>query len=228
MNGFSSLELPAHFLSGTGSISYFKLDKGLVNMRRLVAYCPELPIEIQLSIESRRIEYLAGRYCAVQALLHLGVAAPWVGRHADRSPSWPVETCGSLSHTDDRVIACTGWRADFRGMGIDIEKTVQPEILASLQHLVFTEQDKRLVETSNLPPCQIATLLFSAKEAFYKFIYPLTLTQMDFTDIFLLSVHENSFILQTNRDIEGFGKKGKKVRGIYHYEGEYVITLVAM
>lgn len=227
MNGLSVLQLPSHFSADAGSICYFKLDKGLVDTQQLLPYCPELPAEIQRSIGSRRMEYLAGRYCAVQALLNLGVHEPWVGRNTDRSPSWPVKTHGSLSHTGDRVIACAGWQADYCGMGIDIEKTVQPEILPALQHLVFTGQDKRLVETSNLPLCQIATLLFSAKEAFYKFLYPQTLIHMDFTDVSLLSFHQYTFTLQTNRDLGEFWKKGQVVRGMYYYDDEHVITLIA-
>ncbi len=56
---------------------------------------------------------------------------PVVVRSPDATQKrWPVSTCGSLSHTDDRVIACAGWQAgrlagwqaDYNGIGIDIEK----------------------------------------------------------------------------------------------------------
>lgn len=37
---------------------------------------------------------------------------PVVVRSPDATQKrWPVSTCGSLSHTDDRVIACAGWQA---------------------------------------------------------------------------------------------------------------------
>ncbi|KEY56865.1 4'-phosphopantetheinyl transferase [Serratia sp. DD3] len=228
MNGLTRLEFATHFTVDAISICYYLLDKPSIDVRQLLPYCMTLPKEIQLSIESRRIEYLAGRYCAVQALCGLGMAAPRVGRNADRSPRWPAGTYGSLSHTDNRVIACAVWQSEYAGVGIDIEKTVPQEMLPSLEHLVFTVPEREWVKTSpGLTVCQAATLLFSAKEAFYKFIYPQVHTHLDFTDLSLVALKEGEFAIELQKELGRGWRKGKVVQGKYFFDDEQVITLIA-
>lgn len=228
MKGFTPLKLAAHFTSGAIGIRYYQIDKKRIDRRQLLSCCPVLPEEIQLSIESRQIEYLAGRYCAVQALRGLGMTAPLVGRHSDRSPRWPAGTYGSLSHTDNRVLACAGWQSEYTGFGIDIEKTVPQEMLPSLEQLVFSVADRQWINhSSELTLCQTATLLFSAKEAFYKFICPHICTYLDFTDVSVVAFNDGEFAVELHKNLGRDWYKGKVVSGKYHFDDKHVMTLIA-
>jgi 4'-phosphopantetheinyl transferase EntD len=70
--------------------------------RDLVDTSPH-PEEEQLvagAVGSRRAEVLTGRTLARAALAAVGVAPVAIGRRADRSPDWPTDVVGSITHTD--------------------------------------------------------------------------------------------------------------------------------
>ena len=57
-----------------------------------------LPASLTSSVDKRKTEYLAGRWCAREALRILGFdGIPGMG--ADRAPIWPGGTVGSITHS---------------------------------------------------------------------------------------------------------------------------------
>ncbi|WP_227698208.1 4'-phosphopantetheinyl transferase family protein [Pseudomonas chlororaphis] len=227
MIGLYPLELAPYFITGSLHTACHRLDRSRIDLRQLLQFGAELPIDIQCSVRTRRIEYLAGRYCARQALDALGAATWRVGRKADGAPDWPDGVVGSLSHTQERVIACVAWQSEWQGLGVDVETIVDERMLLSIEHLVFTPMDRLLMQRSRLNAVEIATLIFSAKEAFYKFIHPQTHASLDFKDVSIQAVDREGFTLELHKSLREGWKKGSWVQGKYLIESNHVMTLIA-
>lgn len=119
----------------------------------------------------------AARIVARALLARLGRAGASVPRGASGAPIWPAGIIGSLAHDDQVAVAAAGRQVDFSSVGIDVEPAVPlaPEILS----LVGTPEEL----------CRFAgeplggRLLFAAKEAVYKAVYPLDRIFLEFHDI---------------------------------------------
>ncbi len=128
--------------------------------------------ETEKMAEARQLGFSSGRYCAhlVQAMLGLKVQA--IGR-ADRAPVWPDHSMGSITHS--ATIAAALASTHFRSVGIDIEQTGRVE--DKLHRMLFTEAEQARLKSHGF---DAATVVFSAKEAGYKSIYPLAQTYIGF------------------------------------------------
>ena len=141
---------------------------------------------VQRAVAKRRREFQAGRHCARRALETLGVQGAVIPAGPDRAPCWPAGFVGSITHTgkleDAFAAAAVARSVDFQAVGLDAE---QAEPLAEeLMNRVLTEGERRML--SREPASDqglLAKLVFSAKEAFYKCQYPLTLQFLGFHDV---------------------------------------------
>ena len=132
--------------------------------------------------EKRITEFSTGRYCARKALtpFELGEQDILVG--TNREPLWPAGIIGSISHCDNFVGAVIASTTTLKAIGLDIETI--GKVGLELWDLVFTPSEQSFLRT--LEPTQISlysTVLFSAKECFYKLQFPLTRTYIDFKDV---------------------------------------------
>lgn len=112
-------------------------------------------------------EYVAGRTAARRAMVRLTGMETAVPRQADRSPCWPAGLCGSLSHSRSYAVAVVARLEDFVAIGVDLEADAR--VGRDLWDQIFTETEKQFLR--RLPPpvgLQAASLLFSAKEAYFK------------------------------------------------------------
>lgn len=119
--------------------------------------------------------FIRGRICAKRALESMGfkMADLELLRLPDGQVSWPEGVVGSISHTDGFAGAIVGWKSDFQSVGLDIEK--KNRVHPSIWDRVFTENEKEiLLQYSKELHAEKATEIFSLKEAFYKFQWPLT------------------------------------------------------
>jgi 4'-phosphopantetheinyl transferase EntD len=132
----------------------------------------------------RVAEFSAGRLCARRALAQFGLEKSAVLRNEDRSPAWPAGFVGSITHTLGFCAAAVAPSSAFEALGIDAEIVgrVTPEIWPYL----FTLAEFTLLESLPAPRrAEVATLVFSAKEAFYKCQYALTGEWLEFGDVTL-------------------------------------------
>ncbi|AKA24601.1 hypothetical protein PCL1606_31500 [Pseudomonas chlororaphis] len=83
------------------------------------------------------------------------------------------------------------------------------------------------MQRSRLNAVEIATLIFSAKEAFYKFIHPQTHASLDFKDVSIQAVDREGFTLELHKSLREGWKKGSWVQGKYLIESNHVMTLIA-
>jgi len=134
------------------------------------------------AVPKRVREFAAGRLCARRALEEFGVTGFPLCVAEDRQPIWPDRLVGSITHTAGFCAAAVAERSHCIAVGIDSETVgdVTPDIwpticgpseAAWIRSLPAASQDAAV------------TLIFSAKEAFYKCQYPLTREWLNFHDL---------------------------------------------
>src|SRR5919108_5481789 len=86
-----------------------------------------LPVELCEAVNKRQVQFLVGRYCAVQALRQLGGGSipEVVGRGSRGAPIWPAGVTGSITHTDSFASAAVAWTHHAGALGIDSERIMR-------------------------------------------------------------------------------------------------------
>jgi 4'-phosphopantetheinyl transferase EntD len=132
--------------------------------------------------EKRRSEFSAGRLCAKHALAQFGIVNFPLQINDDRRPRWPDGIVGSISHTLDYCAALVVRASDASAIGFDVERTER--IGEDLWDLLFTPREQERLRDLPLARRAVgATIVFSAKEAFYKCHFASSPTWLDFTDV---------------------------------------------
>lgn len=135
------------------------------------AFAARLPAALREAVPRRRNEFLAGRYCAARALARAGcMDTAWPARCDDGLPAWPAGWLGSISHTTDGTLAAVARCTSCAALGVDIERILSAEQAEAVRSQVAMPGE--LERLTGLTPVQALTLLFSAKEALYKALYP--------------------------------------------------------
>ncbi|MCF9011530.1 4'-phosphopantetheinyl transferase superfamily protein, partial [Pseudomonas carnis] len=132
------------------------------------------PASIQRSVAKRQAEFLAGRLCAREALQRLDHlrCIPAIGE--DRAPVWPGHISGSITHSTGHAAAIVGHKAQWRGLGMDLEHLLSLERAERLAGEILTADELQRMAT--LPREQhalLVTLTFSVKESLFKALYPI-------------------------------------------------------
>lgn len=143
---------------------------------------PEEHAAIARAVTRRQREFAAGRAAVREAMGRIGLEPGPVPSGPDRAPVWPPGLTGSISHTRQICVAAIGWQQAVGTVGIDVEERapIDPDLWPS----ICTPEEHQYLQTQ--PAGQrghLVTLLFSAKEAFYKWQYPLTRVLLDFQDV---------------------------------------------
>jgi enterobactin synthetase component D len=129
--------------------------------------------------QQRRISFALGRAAARDALAELGLDGAMIGRGAGGEPLWPDGIVGAITHSGDLAIAVVGWRTDYAGIGIDIEQQ-SPGLSAKAARLVCTPAEFAWIDEQ--PSANRRTMLFSAKEAIFKALFPIERVWLGFGD----------------------------------------------
>jgi hypothetical protein len=96
-----------------------------------------------------------------------------VGVGPDRRPLWPVGFTGSLSHSRHWTWAVAARQSNYRGIGIDTEAIIEAKTAAELQSEIGRADEWERLAWTRLPMPLLITLLWSAKEAYFKLWFPL-------------------------------------------------------
>lgn len=131
-----------------------------------------LPAAIRACAPRRQASFTAGRLAARAALRRAGLAdaaAPGLGD--DGLPVWPAGWQGSISHGGSVAAAIAAPDRAARLLGLDVERLVTPETASRLAPDVMPELPPG---HSGLPLHEEVTRIFSAKEALFKALYPLS------------------------------------------------------
>jgi 4'-phosphopantetheinyl transferase EntD len=190
------------------------------------ALLPEEQQFLSRAVPKRVHEFAAGRVCARAALAKLGYASAAVLMSADRAPLWPAGATGSITHTDTFCAAAVAPSGQIRALGLDAEpaQSVKPE----LWRRICTAQELALLQAQDEQSAlAAATLIFSAKEAFYKCQYTLTREWLGFADI-SVTIDTDHFIVQATRSLQIAAQSPAPWRGQYRYEAGLVMTGVCI
>lgn len=173
--------LGPEMLQGACSVS---LDLPLLD-EALGAFLPSLAQwlvpEVRASVASRQLAHAAGRLCAERCLQTFGVKQRAVLREPTGEPIWPTGFQGSIAHSEITAIALVLRNSVGHSIaaGVDIERL---GIIDSATLSVFSTTDERQ-RWSLENDMEAATILFSAKEAYFKAAYRSAKRFIDFDEM---------------------------------------------
>lgn len=188
----------------------------------------ELPDALAGAAPKRRRDFLAGRYCARQALTRLApeFAMFEVRVGAGREPIWPEGVVGSITHTDGFASAAVAWQRDVLALGLDSERVRSLAGAGEIESQVFEVSEFAALLANGLSRQHTVFIGFSAKEAVFKCLYPRARALWEFDEVELTSLEPKH---------NAFGAKGRSaraskvwpvegVRGAYALDSAYVHT----
>lgn len=165
------------------------------------------PPAVARSVPKRQAEFLFGRLAAARVLEHQGSAERAVGVGPHREPLWPAGWCGSLSHTRRYALAVADRDRAWRGLGVDVEQVVGAAQAEAIEHGVLNPGERQRLRLTGgaLPEAQVQTLVFSAKECFYKAAYAQVGRFFGFeaADVEWIDAARQRLGLRVNRPLEG-------------------------
>ena len=188
------------------------------------------PPSIQRSVAKRQAEFLAGRLCARAALQQLDQldCVPAIGE--DRAPVWPGHISGSITHSTGHAAAIVGHKAQWRGLGMDLENLLTLERAERLAGEILTTDE--LQRMAALPREQIAllvTLTFSVKESLFKALYPIVQKRFYFEHAEVLGWSAAGYVrLRLLTDLSAQWCHGTELEAQFVVDGEQLLSLVAI
>jgi 4'-phosphopantetheinyl transferase EntD len=142
---------------------------------------PEEAANLGRAVPKRVQEFAAGRLCARRALAEFGIVDFPVRVGGDRQPLWPDLMAGSITHTSNFCAAVAAERRCAAGLGLDSE--VVGDVKSEIWPRICGPAENEWVRSLPVPEQAAAvTLIFAAKEAFYKCQYPVVRERLSFPD----------------------------------------------
>jgi enterobactin synthetase component D / holo-[acyl-carrier protein] synthase len=131
--------------------------------------------------ERKRVEFALGRTAAHFALKQIGFEnPPPVLRGQKGEPIWPGGIVGSITHCYPWSVAVAVQCSNGFAVGVDLE-TKERMQGTDISDLVCREADLDWVRDGDFQ--ERLTMIFSAKEAIYKALYPLCQRYIDFKEV---------------------------------------------
>ena len=109
----------------------------------------------------------------------------------DRAPIWPDGVVGSITHTGDFAAAAVARAADIAGLGIDSEQIIDPAAARDIADICMVDEAMLFKAAHGRSFCEFCTFVFSAKEAVFKCLFPLTRKFLEFSDVRITSFDWN-------------------------------------
>ena len=188
------------------------------------------PASIQRSVAKRQAEFLAGRLCARAALQRLDNlnCIPAIGE--DRAPVWPAHISGSITHSTGHAAAIVGHKAQWRGLGMDLENVLEvarAERLAA--EILTTDELQRMALVPREQMALLVTLTFSAKESLFKALYPIVHKRFYFEHAEVLEWSASGRVrLRLLTDLSGEWCHGRELCGQFAVNEGQLLSLVAI
>jgi enterobactin synthetase component D len=168
-------------------LALFRADRFVPELFQ--TYGIDFPPHIRNSVPKRQAEFFAGRLCARAILENHGHGGHVVAVGGHREPLWPKGIIGSITHSGQyaAAIACRG--QEIAGIGIDIETIIGSDARDAMTELVVCPEELRFLRmcVGSLDIDCLLTLVFSAKESFFKAAFPLVGRYFDFDAVKVVS-----------------------------------------
>jgi 4'-phosphopantetheinyl transferase EntD len=194
------------------------------------ALYPDEARHLQQAVPKRAEEFAAGRLCARLLLHEFGIHNFAIEVGAHRQPLWPETLVGSITHTTGFCAAVVAPKKCLRSVGIDTEITgsVKTALWRSICTPAETTWLGSLPESEQLAA---ATLIFSAKEAFYKCQFALTQERLGFQDVSVglpeWGGKRGAFWISANRSIELDRHAASPLQGQYLFREQFITSGMA-
>ena len=188
-----ALELPAHLFPADVAARAVRVDLATDAVIATVAELDGIPLPASLAgaVPKRRLEYLAGRYCARAALRDCAhaLAEEPLGQGPNREPLWPAGAAGSIAHTTGVVVAAASGSGLVGAVGVDVERWMNDDAPRRIgAHITTDGELPELCERTGWSSGRALTLVFSAKESLYKCLYPEVRRYFGFQDARVVSI----------------------------------------
>jgi 4'-phosphopantetheinyl transferase EntD len=193
------------------------------------ALMPQERIFVEAAVEKRQREFATARVLARRLLADYGIRQYPLLNDDDRVPVWPEGFVGSISHCDDCcAVALLGKSENTISIGIDVEPdtAINPDLWSSFA----TDNELCWIKSgANTSPGRLAHLLFSAKEAAYKCIFPITRKLIGFHDIEIEFDLEGSFFYPAilDKDLTSF-LNSSRLSGRFRLTDGFILTCSSM
>jgi 4'-phosphopantetheinyl transferase EntD len=196
---------------------------------------PELLLPAEAAYLGRAVpkrvqEFAAGRLCARRALAEFGVMDFALQVAGDRQPIWPDSMVGSITHTGRLCVAVVAERKRLAAVGVDSE--IVGDVARDTWSTICGPGEAAWLDS--LPASQQAaavTLIFSAKEAFYKCQYPVAGEWLNFHDLLIEPLAWGApmaaFRVRATRQLAFADHATLPMLGQYLFHEEYVSAGVA-
>jgi enterobactin synthetase component D len=137
------------------------------------------------AVTKRKAEHVAGRMCIHWCYQMLtNQQPPMISSDKHGCPIWPFPFKGSISHSNTMAVGVLTKDSDLLSLGVDIETILDDKTTSDIVGMVLSSEEQSVHKTlyhQDMPFTRFVTLVFSAKEAIYKAIYPLVKHFFDFT-----------------------------------------------
>ena len=210
------------------------------NIPNIICHSVELPLQEeqleslvrkwitpeQRSYATRRTEsFVAGRFCAEQALAHLGHSLDQLPIAPSGRPMWPAHFTGSISHTKTLAVAAVSDK--FLSIGIDVEELIEADRVERLSRTFINDEEKNFLE---LDRRFYGTLIFSAKEALFKLINPLAHEYFSFSHADLIQCDElrKTFTIELKSSNPKVMFYNQLYTGHYLIQGNNLVTILVL
>ncbi len=157
----------------------------------------DFPEQIRKSVPKRQAEFIAGRLCAQSILSSYRYCHYPIRTGKWREPIWPEPLVGSITHNNCYAAAIAAPKTRFGGIGIDIETIVAGATRDALINSVISAKEMGYLNSAAFPwslDC-LLTLVFSAKESFFKAAFGKVNSYFGFDAVEIFDVDEEARIL---------------------------------
>ena len=171
--------------------------------------------------QNRKREFIAGRFCAHEAMVLANVSPEHIQIGGKGEPIWPSNIVGSITHSHGYAAAAVARKSDIVSLGLDaeIDEPLSSRVLRRISNVQEQEWVENVGGTLFQHPGKV---LFSAKEATYKAWYPITQEWLGFKEV-LINFHDqgNTFTvhIQKNGPI-------REMHGKYTISKDVIVTAI--
>lgn len=189
-----------------------------------------MPASLARAVPKRHAEFLAGRLAARAALASIGVSAWDIVIGSFRQPIWPEGTIGSISHTGNLAAAAATSATGASGIGIDVESVNFEHAQAiATAGVLDASETALLADLHEEFECSAAvTLMFSAKESFFKAVFGAVGTYFGFDAVKVVAVRpgDGSLALELRTDLSAGLVSGQRFEVAFtQLQPETVLTV---
>ena len=176
--------------------------------------------------ERRKTEFSTSRK-AIRDLIHTQCET-WEGVIPDsrHMPVWPEGWIGSISHSKGICSVAIAPNNSLSSIGIDLESLnrIRPELWRKIASEEEVSAIRAHAELNNCPVDDLMTVVFSVKEAFYKYQFPITGLWLGFLDVCLSFDPEGTASLSLRPDLHQDIAGEAKIA--YRITSDHVISMV--